>query len=590
MNFFKTLLASMLGTLLAVALFFIFLVILVVAAISGGENTAKELKHSSVLHLKLDQMLVERTTEEGFELPNGFSSEVKKLGLDQIRKVLESAAKDEKIVGLFLECDGVMGAPSSLMDLRDALAKWKSSGKWMYAYAENYSQADYYVASVADSVFMYPAGGFDWRGMNVEMTFYKKLLDDMMIEPRVIRGRGNIYKSAVEPYMYEGMSEPNRKQVAAFIDDIWNRMVSDIAVSREMSEKDLNTLADSLTMVQADAAVSSGMMDGLAYRDQVIQRMREKLGVSSDVKEEDMELATWEEYARTLEDLDGEKSGIAVVYAVGAIESGEGDDQTIGSERIAKALRDARLDKDVKAIVFRVSSPGGSALASDVIWRETVLIKESGKPFYVSMGDFAASGGYYISCNADRIFANPTTITGSIGVFGVVPNLGKFWSDKIGITHDWYMTNDNAGVMSMNKPWNATEAKAAQKSVDIIYDDFITKVSNGRKMAVNNVDSIARGRVWSGEDALQIGLIDELGNLESCIEAIAQQAGLDAYSITEFPEKLDPMEELIRKLSSSKSSELKSLMGDQAYMLDDLKTIASMKGPQARLPFNIRFE
>lgn len=590
MNFFKTLLASLLGTLLAVALFFIFLVILVVAAISGGENASKELKHSSVLHLKLDQMLVERTTEEGFELPNGFSSEVKKLGLDQIRKVLESAAKDEKIVGLFLECDGVMGAPSSLMDLRDALAKWKSSGKWMYAYAENYSQADYYVASVADSVFMYPAGGFDWRGMNVEMTFYKKLLDDMMIEPRVIRGRGNIYKSAVEPYMYEGMSEPNRKQVAAFIDDIWNRMVSDIAVSREMNEKDLNTLADSLTMVQADAAVSSGMMDGLAYRDQVIQRMREKLGVSSDVKEEDMELATWEEYARTLEDLDGEKSGIAVVYAVGAIESGEGDDQTIGSERIAKALRDARLDKDVKAIVFRVSSPGGSALASDVIWRETVLIKESGKPFYVSMGDFAASGGYYISCNADRIFANPTTITGSIGVFGVVPNLGKFWSDKIGITHDWYMTNDNAGVMSMNKPWNATEAKAAQKSVDIIYDDFITKVSNGRKMAVSNVDSIARGRVWSGEDALEVGLIDELGNLESCIEAIARQAGLDSYSITEFPEKLDPMEELIRKLSSSKNSELKSLMGDQAYMLDDLKTIASMKGPQARLPFNIRFE
>ena len=590
MNFFKTLIASMLGTLLAVALFFTFLVILVVAAISGGESATKELKHSSVLHLKLNQMLVERTTEEGFELPDGFSSEVKKLGLDQIRSVLESAAKDEKIVGLFLEFDGVMGAPSSLMDFRDALAKWKASGKWMYAYAENYSQADYYVASVADSVFMYPAGGFDWRGMNVEMTFYKKLLDDMMIEPRVIRGRGNIYKSAVEPYMYEGMSEPNRKQIAAFIDDIWNRMVSDIAVSRELTEKDLNTLADSLTMVQAEAAVSSGMMDGLIYRDQVIQRMREKLGVSSDVKEEDMELATWEEYAKTLEDLDSEKNSIARVYSVGAIESGEGDDQTIGSERIAKALRDARLNEDVKAIVFRVSSPGGSALASDVIWRETVLIKESGKPFYVSMGDYAASGGYYISCNADRIFANPTTITGSIGVFGVVPNLGKFWSDKIGITHDWYMTNDNAGVMSMNKPWNPTEAKAAQKSVDIIYDDFITKVSNGRKMDVDRVDSIARGRVWSGEDALQIGLIDELGNLESCIEAIAQQVGLETFSITEFPEKLDPMEELIRRFSSSKNSELKSWMGDKAYMLDDLKTIASMKGPQARLPFSIRFE
>lgn len=590
MNFFKTLLASMLGTLLAVALFFVFLIILIVAAISGGDKEMKELKQSSVLHLKLNHLLVERTTESGFELPDGFSSEVKKLGLDQIREVLQAAAKDEKIEGLFLELDGVMGAPSSLMDLRDALAKWKSSGKWMYAYAENYSQADYYVASVADSVFMYPAGGFDWRGLNVEMTFYKKLLDDMLIEPRVIRGRGNIYKSAVEPYMYEGMSDANRQQVAGFIDDIWNRMVSDISVSRELKESDLNALADSLTMVQASSSVSSGMMDALLYRDEVITMIRGKLGISSDVKEEDMELASWEDYAKTIEAKEGENNKIAVVYAVGAIESGEGDDETIGSERIAKALRDARLDENVKAIVFRVSSPGGSALASDVIWRETVLIKESGKPFYVSMGDYAASGGYYISCNADRIFANPTTITGSIGVFGVVPNLGKFWSDKIGITHDWYMTNDNAGVMSMNKPWNAAEARAAQKSVDIIYDDFIGKVANGRKLEVNGVDSIARGRVWSGEDALRIGLVDELGNLESCIESIAQQAGLDGYSLTEFPEKLDPMQELIRKLSSSNNSEIRSLMGDQAYMLDDLQTIAAMKGPQARMPFVIRFD
>lgn len=590
MNFFKTLLASMLGTLLAVALFFVLLIVVIIASVAGGDGELKAVEKTSVLHLKLEHMLVERTTEEGFKLPDGFSSEEKKLGLDQVKKVLEAAAKDENIVGLFLECDGVMAAPSSLMDLRDALAKYRSSGKWVYAYAENYSQADYYISSVADSVFMYPAGGFDWRGMNVEMTFYKRLLDNMMIEPRVIRGRGNKYKSAVEPYMYEGMSEPNREQIAAFIDDIWNRMVADIAVSRELKETEINQYADSLVMVNPDIAVSTGMMDGLMYRDEVIQLIRNRLGMSPDTKEEEMHFTTWDDYAGTLEEEQSNKDEIAVVYAIGGIESGEGDDQTIGSDRIAKALRDARLDDDVKAIVFRVSSPGGSALASDVIWRETVLIKESGKPFYVSMGDYAASGGYYISCNADRIFANPTTITGSIGVFGVVPNLGKFWSEKLGITHDWYMTNDNAGVMSMNKSWNATEAKAAQESVDIIYEDFISKVATGRSLDLAMVDSIARGRVWSGEDAIQIGLIDELGSLETCIIAISQQAGLSEYNVKELPEKLDPMEELIRKLSSSKNSELQAFMGDQAYMLEDLKNIASMQGPQVRLPFSLRFE
>ena len=580
----------MLGTLLAVALFFVILIVMIVSAVASGDGDKKVVKSSSVLHLKLEHMLVERTTEEGFKLPDGFSSEEKKLGLDEVRKVLEAAAKDKNIEGLFLECGGVMAAPSSLMDLRDALAKFRSSGKWMYAYAENYSQADYYVSSVADSLYMYPAGGFDWRGMNIEMTFYKKLLDDLMIEPRVIRGRGNKYKSAVEPYMYEGMSEPNREQIAAFIDDIWNRMLSDISVSREISIDALNLLADSLTMVRVLSAVENGMMDGLLYRDQVLDLIREKMGLQPDTKEEDMHLMAWKDYSQSLEETEGSGEKIAVVYAVGGIESGEGDDETIGSDRIAKALRDARLDEDVKAIVFRVSSPGGSALASDVIWRETVLIRESGKPFYVSMGDYAASGGYYISCNAEKIFANPTTITGSIGVFGVVPNLGKFWSDKIGITHDWYMTNENAGVMSMNKPWNATEAKAAQESVDFIYDDFIAKVSEGRRLDLNRVDSIARGRVWSGEDALQMGLVDELGSIETCIAAIAQQAGLGEYEVKEFPDKLDPMEELIRKISSSKDSQLREWMGDEAYILEDLKRIASMEGPQARLPFTLRFE
>lgn len=390
--------------------------------------------------------------------------------------------------------------------------------------------------------------------------------------------------------MYDRMSEPNREQIAAFVDDIWNRMLSDISVSREIGIDALNLLADSLTMVRALSAVETGMMDGLLYRDQVLDLIREKMGLQPDTKEEDMHLMSWKEYSQTLEETERSGEKIAVVYAVGGIESGEGDDETIGSDRIAKALRDARLDEDVKAIVFRVSSPGGSALASDVIWRETVLIRESGKPFYVSMGDYAASGGYYISCNAEKIFASPTTITGSIGVFGVVPNLGKFWSDKIGITHDWYMTNENAGVMSMNKPWNATEAKAAQESVDFIYDDFIAKVSEGRRLDLSRVDSIARGRVWSGEDAVAIGLVDELGSLTACIDAIAQQAGLSNYSIAEFPEKLDPMEELIRKISSSKNSELRTLMGDHSYLIDDLKSISSMEGPQARLPFSLRFE
>ena len=568
-------------------LFLAFIVLIIVAIGSAGESEETHVHDNSILHIVLDQPISERASDDDVNFDPFSLDAGKKVGLNQFIEVLEQAKSDEKIKGIFLEPKNVLGAPSTLLDVHDAIEDFKSSGKFVLAYAENYGQAEYYIASAANEIYMYPEGTFDWRGMNAEIMYYKKLFDKLGVEAQVIRGPNNKYKSAVEPYMYDHMSDENRAQMKLFIDDIWNTMLNDISESRKVEVARLNMFADSLSFASNDAVAGSGLVDGLRYRDEVLAALKSKVGVAADAEDDELNMVKLADYRKEVDDESSfGKEKVAVVYAVGAIQSGEGDDETIGSDRIAKALKQAREDEKVKAIVLRVNSPGGSALASDVIWRETELIKQSGKPFYVSMGDYAASGGYYIACSADKIYANPNTITGSIGVFGVIPNMQKFLDEKLGITFDRYETNPHADLVSIAKPLDAEEMKAMQTMIGEIYNDFTGKVAKGRKMTQAQVDSIGQGRVWSGEDAKQIGLVDELGDLEDCVKAAAQAAGISDYAVKQLPSMIDPFQKLMEQLSGTKEAGVaKELLGEHYHVYREVKAAAQWQGVQARLPF-----
>ncbi|MFM9984959.1 MAG: signal peptide peptidase SppA [Flavobacteriales bacterium] len=597
MSFGKSLLASLLGSFLAMGLLLVIMIIIVVAAIGSGDEKAVEVANNSVLHIKLDQLIVERDNphQQGFNF-EAFNDE-QKMGLNTLVEELERAKTDDRIKGILLELGSFGAAPSTVLDVRRAISEFSNSGKWVIAYGEDFSQGGYYVASAANEVYLYPQGSIDWRGINAEIMFFKNMLDKLEIQAQVIRGPNNKFKSAVEPYIYDHMSPENKQQIETFISDIWRVMLDGISEKRGVSVADLNRMADSLQLVIPEKAVEARLIDGLKYRDEVMGIIKSKLGVDVASSDDDLEFISLGDYATSSHKKSGKdekdtpdfkKDKVAVVYAVGAIESGEGSDDVIGSERIAKALKKAREDSKVKAIVLRVNSPGGSALASDVIWRETELIKQSGKPFYVSMGDYAASGGYYISCSADKIYANANTITGSIGVFGIIPNLENFWKNKLGITFDRYETNPHADLITGNKALDEKEMEYMTNMVADIYNDFTSKVANGRKMTQAMVDSIGQGRVWSGEDAKTLGLVDEIGNLQDCIKAAAAQAGLTDYAVKELPAMIDPFEKLMEELTGQKKEEsLRSVLGEQYKVYMHAKTFLEMKGVQARMPFMI---
>lgn len=591
MNFLKNMLASMLGTFLALGLLLVVFIIIIVAAVAGsGSEKPAKVYDNSVLKITLDGMWTERAAKSDINFGGDFGDNAQ-MGLDEFVKVLNKAKTDDKIKGIYLDVKSAFAAPSTMLDIRNALADFKSSGKWIVSYSEDYGQGSYYLASVADEVYLYPTGSFDWRGINSEVVFFKRLLDDLGIETQIIRGPNNKFKSAVEPFMYESMSPESKAQVATYVGDIWRIMREGIGSSRNLSPDQLNAFADSLSAADAINARRLGLVTDLKYPDELMKIMKSKVGLAEDAADKDLKIVKYSEYASTMTpETKGDAQQIAVVYAVGEIQSGEGNDQVIGSDRIAKALREARENEKVKAIVFRVNSPGGSALASDVIWRETQLIKASGKPLIVSMGDYAASGGYYISCAADKIYANPNTITGSIGVFGIIPNMEKFWNEKIGITFDQYKTNPHADFMSTNRPMDAAQKKAMEDMVADIYTDFITKVAQGRKMDVAKVDSIGQGRVWSGEDAKNLGLVDELGDLRAAIAAAASMAGLTDYAEVSYPTMLDPFEEFIKQLTGEKEARvLQEILGESYPIYEKAKDATRMSGVQARMPFMITF-
>jgi len=583
-NFLKYTFATVVGSI--ITFFVVVLIVFITIGISSSSEDVIQVKENTVLKVKLSSGMIDREplnplAKFGF-LGSG-DSDIK--GLNKILAAISAAKEDDNIKGIYLDGASIgSGGLATLEALRTALVDFQSSGKFIYAYSEYYTQRSYYIASVSNKIFVNPAGAVEIKGLGAQLMFFKNSLDKLGVDMQIIRGPNNKFKSAVEPFMYDKMSEANREQMKVFLGSIWDNMVQQISKSRNISVSDFNQIADSLWASNPEKAKSLTIVDELAYYDQVKEALMEKMEVK---KEKDLNCMSLSDYSSTLSPKKiTAKKKIAVIYAVGEIQSGEGNDEVIGSERIAKAVAKARKDSTIKAIVLRVNSPGGSALASEVMWRELVLAKDA-KPLVVSMGDYAASGGYYIACMADKIVAQPNTLTGSIGVFGMIPNLEKFMSEKLGITTDEVSTNANSIVGTM-KPLTPYQHKAIQTEVVNIYNTFIGHVADGRGMTTAEVDAIGQGRVWSGINAIDIGLVDELGGLDRAIEIAAEMAGVEDYKVIERPKRSNPFEEMMKQFgANAKASIIENELGNNVKYYNYLKSIQNMDGFQTRLPFFI---
>jgi protease-4 len=597
-QFFKFMAASMVGTFITImlasvismAIFFGMLTSAITSASEGSAKKPVKIKENTVLHVKLDKPITDRTSDNPFENFDFGSMESQVgLGLDKILKSIEKAKADDRIKGIYLDLSIVPAGMATLEEVRNALVDFKKSGKWIISYSEVYTQGSYYLASVADKVCVNPAGIVEHRGLASELMFFKNALEKLDVEMQIIR-HGK-FKSAVEPYMLEKMSDANREQYQLILNTAWGSMTKDVAESRGISVEKLNELADGMIIQDAELAKKHGLVDETYFKDELLSELRKKLKIGKD---EDINSIRLSKYAKsnhpTKKDKKKKKKSknqIAVIYAAGGIQSGKSKNGAMGSETISEAIRDARLDDKVKAIVLRVNSPGGSALASDVMWREVVLAKKA-KPVIVSMGDVAASGGYYIACAADKIVADEKTITGSIGVFGVIPNAQGLMNNKLGITFDRVKTNEHADLMSVFKPLSAQERDIIQIGVEKIYDDFITKVADGRGMSKAQVDSIGQGRVWMGLDALKIGLVDEIGGLDKAIELAKKAAKLDDYKISNYPKRKDPFAELLEELEMDiESKVLSRVLGPEHKYYQKIESITKQTGVMARMPFDI---
>ena len=624
MNFIKNIASSTIGSIIGMLIAGTILIFIFVGALVGGifgaisemEDAESEVYSgdANVIVMNLSSNIVERGGEVPFALNFASLTPDPQIGLDQILDGLTRAAIDDNIKGLYLNVSGVSAMPSTIEDIRHGIDKFRESGKWVVAWSETMSQSGYYLNSVADEVYLHPAGGMTLLGLRAQSMFYPGLLDKLGIDVTVLRGPNNKYKSAVEPLLRKDYSESNKEQLDALLGEFWTTISSSIAESRGVATSVLDAVAENIGVRSPIDAVELGLIDAVFYEDEL-----EAL-LESNLDSLELETISFGEYAlpenmfgmsmsednlselvATLSDDDTSESDtdelggeIAVIYAVGAIESGDGDAETIGSVTTAAAIKAARLAPDVKAVVMRVNSPGGSALASDVIWRETVLLKEAGKTLVISMGDLAASGGYYISCAADKIYANATTITGSIGVFGIIPNLGGMYEKHLGVTFDELATHSHAGKPDGVFAMSDFEIDAYNEVITGIYSDFTSKVAQGRNLTAAQVEEIARGRVWSGNDALEIGLVDEIGNLEDAIHFAEELINIPDAKLIYLPEIRDPFEVLIEDLTGVRAGfdALGFVAGDNSTLNEIIsvkRMVESKDIYQTRLPFSLLF-
>lgn len=586
LQFLKYVLATLVGLILFSFIGFLMLVG-VGTAISSGTKSQVSVKSNSVLKINLDSPIQERGVDNPF---NGFgplNSSGDVIGLIDLRQALRNAKTDDKIKGIYIQTEYPQAGWATLEEIRTALIDFKTSKKFVYAYGETITEKGYYLASVADKIYLNPAGALEWNGLNAELSFYKGTLDKLGIKPEIFRV--GEFKSAVEPFIRENMSEPNRLQTASFLNSINEHMLAGVAKSRGLSVDSLKRYADNLTIQTPGDALKYKLVTHVGYTDEIDADMRKVLGLTEKKKIDFISLSNYKDAEKITDEDSGSGSNrIAVVIASGDIGGGQGDENSIGSDRIAGELRKARLDDKVKAIVLRINSGGGSATASDVMWREVELTRKV-KPIVASFSDYAASGGYYMAANCTKIVADPNTITGSIGVFSLLFNTETFFKDKLGVTYDRVGTNANADFPAVTHEMSPFQKQVMQRSTERIYGIFTSKVAEGRKLPLDSVRAIAGGRVWTGTQGKALGLVDQLGGLDDAIKLAGNLAKLNDsdYKLKYMPRQKDFFERIFNSFGDSEEARLQAQLGELAPYVTYLKKLKTMNGVQMRLPFEM---
>ena len=587
MRFLGNVLATIVGLFVFFMLFF-FGIILISAIFSGGSDEVP-VENNSVI--ELDLSLIKNDYAGKFNFKDFDYFEVKHDGLSDVIRAIDEAKTDDNIKGISILNDESDLGMAQLKALRDELEAFKKSGKFVYAYSNMYSQKEYYLNSVANTVYINPIGELDFKGLSSEVLFFKDFQEKSGLKMEVIR-HGK-YKSAVEPFLENEMSPANREQVLALLNSVWNSMVTDISKSRNVSVSQLNTIANGLLARTPEMAKTQKLVDVIAYEDDYHNAIRKALKVDSDEDYNKIDIKDYaDNVAKTVKE-NSSKDKIAIIYAQGEIGNGEGDLNIIGEGSMRRSLQDARKNENIKAIVLRIDSPGGNALTSDLIWREIELTKKV-KPVVVSMGNYAASGGYYLACNANKIFAEANTITGSIGVFGTLPNFSKL-IDKVGIHVEQVNTHENAAEYSVFKPLDEKFRIVTQESVERIYNTFIKRVAAGRKMTFAQVDAIAQGRVWSGSEAVKVGLVDEIGGMDAALKEAAKLAKINTYKTQNFPQYEKSFDDLLSNLGlpffKTKENFIKEEVGVENYkIIEQIRKMNTKKGTQILMPFEINIK
>lgn len=587
MQFLKNVLSTIVGLFMFCVIMFFVLIIIGIAA-GGGDKDVVQVKENSVIELDISKVSQDYA---GIFYSDEFAflNEEPTDGFVDVLKAIDAAKKDDKIKGITITNSYSMLGMAQNKALRDRLVEFKKSGKFIVAYSDTYTQADYYLSSVADTIYMNPVAELEFKGLSSEVMFFKDLQEKTGIKMEVIR-HGK-FKAAVEPFLSNEMSPENREQLTTLLNSMWNSVVKDIAESRKIPADSLNSIANNLSARTPEMAKERGLVDKIGYIDQFHDGIRKALKIKKDEEINTVDILDYAEANKFSDLLSGADDVIAVVYAQGEITGGEGGINNIGEIAMREALKTAADDENVKAIVLRVDSPGGSALASELIWRDIELAKKK-KPVVVSMGNLAASGGYYISCNANRIFTEPTTITGSIGVFGVLPNFTQL-SKNIGIHTEQVNTHKHSSGYSLFTPLEEDTREVIQQSVESVYDTFITRVANGRKMTKEQVDAIGQGRVWSGTDAVKIGLADELGGLDDAIAYAAKLGKTTSYTTKNYPEYERNLEDLFAGLTGmpfAKTREefIAEEIGEENYrVIERIRRVSKLRGTQVILPYEI---
>lgn len=588
MSFGKAFLSSCLGALTAMIVFFFLSIFLISAMVSAFSDDKKVvLEENSVLHLNLDAQITEMQQENplaGLPIPG---ADVRKIGLLQLKQAIAHAKDDDKIKGIYLEVSRPMAGFSTIEEIRESLIDFRESGKWVIAYNETMSESGYYLSSAADNVYLNPQGEMEFNGLTVSIGFYKKLFDKLEIHPQIFRV--GEFKSAVEPFLLEKMSAENRLQLTALANGIYDHMLTRISESRNIGKQKLEEISDNMLVNNADASVELGLVDSLLYKDQFVQVLKNRLDLGDD---DDIKFVKYNRYRKSFSTYKSSKNEIAVIVADGTIMPGDGNqnDQVIGADTFVEEIRKARRDDDIKAIVLRVNSPGGEYVSSDMMWREIQLAKEA-KPVIASMSDYAASGGYYLSMGCDTIVAQPHTITGSIGIFGVMFDLSDFFGDKLGVTFDEVRTGQYGDTYTVTRPLTEAEKNFIQKNLNDYYNTFTRKAAEGRDVTQEQIQQVASGRVWTGQQALERNLVDVLGGFNDAVRIAAEKAGVsDDYKLKFYPAPKNFFEELMMNIEeNAEARAIRAELGEMYTWYRHINKLKQYQGPQARMPFELDF-